>query len=226
MTSTRDREQDDGQSVQSATESSRLVAAGRAIGDWLRNSFLYRWLTKEPDPEVIVIDLRETTTVGPFIALLDRATARLAPWWRTSGCRRLCVRTAAGLSARPVRALGVVVMAAAAVRLVAAVASGDAGTGTLAVSLGLFAAGALATRSRHSWQDVQETRGYQILAAALEPPEPPETSGVDEPESDTPDESTTDRNDTPNESATDRNDILGGFILDRDDTPDESDHQN
>lgn len=200
MTSTRDREQDDGQSVRSATENSRLVAAGRATGDWIRHSFLYRWLTKEPDPEVVVIDLRETATVGPFIALLDRAAARLAPWWRTSSCRRLCAWTAVRLVERPIRALGVVVMTAAAVRLVAAVASGDPGTVTLVVSLGLFAVGALATRSRHSWQDVRETRGYQILAAALEPPEPPEASGVDEPESDTPDESTTDRDDTPDES--------------------------
>jgi hypothetical protein len=196
MTSTRDQEQEGRQSVRSTTESSRLVAVGRAAGDWMRHSFLYRWLTAEPDPAVVVIDLRETATVGPFIALLDRVAARLAPWWRTSGCRRLCAWTAAGLSARPVRALGFVVLAAAAVWLVAAAASGDPGTGTLAVSLGLFVAGALATRSRHSWQDIRNTRGYQALTAAFEPPEPPEASGAGEPESGATDESVTDRDGT------------------------------
>jgi hypothetical protein len=31
-----------------------------------------RWLTAEPDPDVIVVDLRETVTVGPVILVLDR----------------------------------------------------------------------------------------------------------------------------------------------------------
>lgn len=33
----------------------------------------------EPEPEVIVIDLRETYTVGPLIATLDRVARVLAP---------------------------------------------------------------------------------------------------------------------------------------------------
>jgi hypothetical protein len=162
------------------TEGSRLVAAARAIGDWTRQSFLYRWLTKEPDPEVIVIDLRETYTVGPIITLLDRLGARLAPWWRASGCRRLCVWTGAWLFACPVRALGVVAMAAATLGVVVTVAGGDPATRTLAVLLVVFTAGAVATRSRHSWGDIQATRGYQLVAAALEPPDPPEGSRASE----------------------------------------------
>jgi hypothetical protein len=31
-----------------------------------------RWLTAEPNPDVIVVDLRETVTVGPVILVLDR----------------------------------------------------------------------------------------------------------------------------------------------------------
>ena len=172
VTSTRDEGEDDAPA--DVTGSSRLVAAARGIGTWARQSSLYRWLTKEPEPEVVVIDLRETYTVGPFIALLDRATARFVPWWRESGCRRLCVWTAARLVERPVRALGVVLMTAAAARLVAAAASDDPAARTLVVSLALFGAGAVTTRSRHSWQDIRDTRGYRALAAALEPPEPPE----------------------------------------------------
>lgn len=174
MTSTGAEEHDRRSSVRKLTESSQFVALGRAAGNWVRRSFLYQWLTKEPEPEVIVIDLRETYTVGPFITLIDRAGARLAPWWRESGCRRACAVTAAWLIARPIRALGLALMAAGAVAIFLTTAGGDPARRTLAVSLGLFVIGAVATRSEHSLQDIQATRSYQLLVAVLEPPEPPE----------------------------------------------------
>jgi hypothetical protein len=56
--------------------SSRVAAAIRTAMSsgisWVRNSTLYSWLTAEPDPDVVVIDLRETYTVGPFIMILDK----------------------------------------------------------------------------------------------------------------------------------------------------------
>jgi hypothetical protein len=50
----------------------------------IRGSWLYGWLTAEPEPDVIVIDLRETRTVGPVIELLDRAIEWATPYWRAS----------------------------------------------------------------------------------------------------------------------------------------------
>jgi hypothetical protein len=41
-------------------------------------------LTAEPKPEVIVIDLRETWTVGPLVKPLDRTISSVLPYWRTS----------------------------------------------------------------------------------------------------------------------------------------------
>ncbi|MFW5956632.1 MAG: hypothetical protein ACOCQY_04440 [Halorhabdus sp.] len=55
-----------------------LGSALRVVIDWISASWLYRWLTAEPDPDVIVIDLRETVTVGPILAVLERAIALLA----------------------------------------------------------------------------------------------------------------------------------------------------
>ncbi|GCF14787.1 hypothetical protein Harman_27220 [Haloarcula mannanilytica] len=50
------------------TSELQIISAGRAIGAWtasvIKGSFCYRWLTKEPEPEVIVIDLRESYTAG------------------------------------------------------------------------------------------------------------------------------------------------------------------
>jgi hypothetical protein len=62
------------------TVSPRLAALSSLLGRIIRNSLLYRWFTTEPEPEVIVIDLRRTHTVGPFIAILDRIIETLAPY--------------------------------------------------------------------------------------------------------------------------------------------------
>jgi hypothetical protein len=45
---------------------------------------LYQWLTAEPEPEVIVIDLRDSYTVGPILAILDRIAQRLIPLMQSS----------------------------------------------------------------------------------------------------------------------------------------------
>lgn len=74
------------------TDGSAILGAVRSLRDRastaVRDSFLYTWLTAEPEPEVIVIDLRETWTVGPIIALVDRVVAWLAPYWHTSTPKR------------------------------------------------------------------------------------------------------------------------------------------
>jgi hypothetical protein len=74
------------------TADSTLIAACRSllasVTAAVRGSWLYNWLTAEPDPEVIVIDLRQTRTAGPVIALLDRTIEFLAPHWRHSRLHR------------------------------------------------------------------------------------------------------------------------------------------
>jgi hypothetical protein len=57
---------------------------------------VWHWLTAEPDPDVIVIDLRETLTIGPIIAVLDLIVERLARLYRGSATERAFV----GLGAR------------------------------------------------------------------------------------------------------------------------------
>jgi len=134
-----------------------------------RASFLFRWLTKEPEPEVIVIDLRETWTVGPIIALLDRfveaaAESRLvavgSQLWRA-------------LLAAPVRAAGVGTAGLSAAFLVATLAASSPSWGALAFGTVLFLAGVVATRDGRDWETLRETRPVELLAAAFELPEPP-----------------------------------------------------
>ena len=78
--------------LRTAANTSALANAGRAVTDWLRQSFLYRWLTTEPDPDVIVIDLRETYTMGPVIALLDRFVPTVDRTWHGSLLHRVTER--------------------------------------------------------------------------------------------------------------------------------------
>lgn len=50
----------------------------------VRGSWLYRWLTAEPEPTVVTIDLRETYTVGPILKLLERVITPIAARWEQS----------------------------------------------------------------------------------------------------------------------------------------------
>ena len=83
-----------GRHLDDATRTSRFAATLRTLERWLRASYCYRWLTAEPDPDVIVIDLRETYAVGPFIALLDRVQPSVAAAWNASTLHRLADRLA------------------------------------------------------------------------------------------------------------------------------------
>lgn len=69
-------------------DDSRTSRAARWLSTAVRNSYGYRWLTREPDPEVVVIDLRETWTVGPVIRVLDRLVDWVTPYWRESTLKR------------------------------------------------------------------------------------------------------------------------------------------
>ena len=78
--------------VSRVLENSRVVGTVESVAErtatFVRNSWLYGWLTAEPEPEVIVIDLRETWTVGPFIKILDWAIETATPWYRESALKR------------------------------------------------------------------------------------------------------------------------------------------
>ena len=157
----------------STLESSRiyrtLSTATERLSAFVRGSYLYRWLTAEPDPEVIVIDLRETWTVGPFISILDRVFGTLERG--ATGSTLVGVGSTAldrTLEA-PVRTAGLVALSLAALAVPAAIVLGR--PVALLVGVGLLAVGTLALFERRSWQELGETRPVELLVAAFEPPE-------------------------------------------------------
>lgn len=40
------------------------------LRQWIHNAWGYRWLTAEPEPDIIVIDLRDTVVFGPILQVL------------------------------------------------------------------------------------------------------------------------------------------------------------
>jgi hypothetical protein len=50
----------------------------------VEKSFLYRWLTTDSEPNVIIIDLQETWTLGPVLGLLNHLMDKCRPYWRES----------------------------------------------------------------------------------------------------------------------------------------------
>jgi len=74
--------------VTQASDGSVLVGGARSLSGrvetLVRNSYGYRWLTAEPDPSVVVIDLRETPTVGPLVRLLEQVVDPVERAWEDS----------------------------------------------------------------------------------------------------------------------------------------------
>jgi hypothetical protein len=153
----------------------RARSAGERVVDAVRASWLYRWLTAEPDPDVIVIDLRETWTVGPFLRILDRILDLLIGAVEGSIVATAAETIVGRTRETPLRVAGALTVAAGSVAFLAAVA-GDAVSRTLlAGALVLYAVGFVAMRDRRSWSELRDTRPVELLVRALEPPSPPET---------------------------------------------------
>ena len=65
--------------LDTAEKRSRVGAIERRVQSIVTASWLWQWLTREPAGDPIVINLRETWTVGPVLSLAHRGLARAAP---------------------------------------------------------------------------------------------------------------------------------------------------
>jgi hypothetical protein len=155
--------------VSTAVSRSRAGAAVGLVARWIRTSWVYHWLTDEPESDVVVIDLRRTWTVGPLIAIADRVLEPAQRFWPQSGTRTVLSGTAVRVRAAPIRLLGVLLAVLVLADLVqTAVSRGLTGSG-LGLRLCLLAAAVGATRIDTSWQQLREGP----IGQAFEPPKPP-----------------------------------------------------
>lgn len=162
-----------GERVRRGVDDAQVTTLGMRLRRFVESSFLYRWLTAEPEPDVIVIDLRETKTAGPAIEALDRTVRELAPGVPTSRITAVAMEIADYVRDRPVRVGSLVVLASVLASLVVTALTRSASVPLVAVYLLLAVLSALGLRSTTTLSDLEETRTAQFLIAAFEPPEPP-----------------------------------------------------
>jgi len=158
---------------------SALRTAGSQVSSWVQHSALYQWLTAEPDPEVIVIDLRETWTVGPFLQILDWLIDRLVDAADGSRIVGIAQRSVMATRAAPLRVLGLLI-ALFGIVVASSGLLGGVATTRLAAGGGLAVLGLIAMQDDRDWATLQETRPVALMIAALEPPEPPEPEAGDD----------------------------------------------
>lgn len=154
--------------------SSLLFAFFAQLAKWIEASWLYRWLTAEPDPDVIVIDLRETWTVGPILAVLDWFVTRLATIGEHASSVRLAGQGSRLLAARPIQLVSVF-LGGSTLALAGRIALSSTISAPFVVLTTLLAVCTLlGSRNSKSWAEVRESRPVRLLVAAFEPPEPPD----------------------------------------------------
>lgn len=140
----------------------------------LRHSRGYRWLTADPNPNVIVIDLRETKTIGPLLRVLERVLSIVVPAVIHSRTRRIWREGARRLRGEPLRYVGGVLLTLAIASAVSAVLDGSFTPVQAIIVTVLALCGVLAVADGRSWSELGETRMVGLLAAVFLPPEPPD----------------------------------------------------
>jgi hypothetical protein len=136
-------------------------------------SFISRWLTAEPDPEVIVIDLRETWTVGPIIALVDRLLAVFTESTQTSRVAEATHTVITAFRERPIRVVSLAVVAGSvSVLFVGGITRSLSIVSTTLTTL-LAIVALYGVGSDRTLENLQETKAVQLLISVFEPPEPP-----------------------------------------------------
>lgn len=144
----------------------------RVLGGWTRTSFTYRWLTKDPEPEALVIDLRDTVTIGTIIERLDRISNFLQPAVNRSVLTRLVAARADEVRRRPVRMVSLAVFVGVVVSLSLNLIGGQLSPSELIIHTFLLSLAALGTRIKISWAEIRDSSVVRSLSAIIEPPEP------------------------------------------------------
>lgn len=167
--------------LEAASRYSTLTSLVGTATEYVHDAWLYRWLTAEPDPDVVVIDLRQTWSVGPPLAVLDRVVDAIVPGLERASAVRAAEHVADVVRRRPIAIASALGIGALASSLLVSLVAGDPSRRLLAVQIAVAAVLALGLRSRTTLDDLRTTRTARLLVAVLEPPDPPSEDDVSSP---------------------------------------------
>lgn len=156
-----------------ASTAARSSAVAQTV---VSGSFIYRWLTAEPEPEVIVIDLRETWTVGPVIKLIDRLVGELTGSAQTSTLVGGARSVATTFREQPVNVVSLGIIVGGLGFLLVGGLTQSLSVVSAAVAILIALVGMFGLGSQRTLNDIQETKAAQLLISAFEPPEPPSST--------------------------------------------------
>jgi hypothetical protein len=140
----------------------------------VRNSWLVTWLTTGPQPDVIVIDLRDTYTVGPFIRLLERLIPYAERAWRGSMLQRLAARLTEAVRQVPIKVASALLLGVVFVQTLNRYPTLQETSQTVLAVLLISGITALAgLRVDWTLKELAESRVGRLTKALFEPPEPP-----------------------------------------------------
>lgn len=149
------------------------------IRELVDSSWLYRWLTAEPDAEVVVIDLRETLSAGPILASIDQTVRNAIEVMPTSSGLRRGYRLRQRFRAHPIRIVSIGALGVILIGFVGVVATGGPiGVATFVLILGLILS-ARGTQNKTPLSEVTDAEWFQLLVETFESPAPPETRTAD-----------------------------------------------
>ena len=146
---------------------------------YITGSFGYQWLTAEPDPDVIVIDLRETVIGTLVIRPLEWTTETITDASSDSRLVEPMHTLYRATHTNPIRLLGIAGLSSIPLLFALLALTGQLSIPTTAGLVVLGTAAGLATRARWSLDELLETRVAKALIAAFEPPAPPERASTD-----------------------------------------------
>lgn len=155
-----------------------LVRVGRSkradrLATWSRhvgaNSSLCRWLTTDNDPEMIVIDLRETHAAGPVVAILDRVLVWLHGSATSSSLVALIRSLSTEFRAAPTRLVGTVLLLGCSITLLVGTILGPLGVAPIVFLTALGVLGLAGIQVIDSWAYLNSSLVGRVVTTALEP---------------------------------------------------------
>jgi hypothetical protein len=160
-----------------AAENSRAAAAPRTVRRFVAGSYANHWLRTDPDPAVVVIDLRKTLSGDLFLSMLDAITAPLKQSYKHSGVKRAVRSVSQRIREAPIRVAAVVLGVVLFAHTALALTTPDevALVPRLVVALGVW----LGLRCTMTWPDLRDGPVGRIVRTALFPPSEP-ADDVDE----------------------------------------------